>query len=66
MEEKDPIEEMLDRTGCKTIHISLQECMYEYKDWRKCQHLVNELRDCMLKHEKQKNEAEFQSEKKKN
>lgn len=40
--------------------------MYEYKDWRKCQHLVNELRDCMLKHEKQKNEAEFQSEKKKN
>nr|XP_027201609.1 cytochrome c oxidase assembly factor 4 homolog, mitochondrial-like [Dermatophagoides pteronyssinus] len=59
-EEKDPIEEMLDRTGCKKTHISLQECMYEHKDWRKCQHLVNELRDCMLEYEKQKR-PEFQN-----
>lgn len=34
--------------------------MYEHKDWRKCQHLVNELRDCMLEYEKQKR-PEFQN-----
>lgn len=25
--------------------------MYEHRDWRKCQDLVNNLRNCMLKHE---------------
>lgn len=35
--------------------------MFEYKDWRKCQNLVNDLRDCMLKYEQQKR-PEFQNE----
>ncbi|KAH9406623.1 Cytochrome oxidase assembly factor 4 [Tyrophagus putrescentiae] len=54
-EEKDPLEEMLDRTGCKEVHFSLQECMYEHRDWRKCQNLVSSLRQCMLEYEQRRN-----------
>lgn len=30
-EEKDPIEEMLDRTGCKKTHISLQVFIFFFE-----------------------------------
>lgn len=57
-EQTDPLEEMLDRTGCKQTHYSLSECMFEHRDWRKCQHLVNDLRNCMLEYEQRKHQAE--------
>ncbi|KPM03909.1 hypothetical protein NH340_JMT02927 [Sarcoptes scabiei] len=60
-EDKDALEEMLDRTGCKNQHFALQECMYEHKDWRKCQNLVNELRDCMRNYERLKHQAQILS-----
>ncbi|XP_054153837.1 cytochrome c oxidase assembly factor 4 homolog, mitochondrial-like [Oppia nitens] len=53
-EEVDPLEAMLDKTGCKQHHYSLQDCMYEHRDWRKCQDLVQQLKDCMNRYEQSK------------
>lgn len=39
----------------------MKECMYEHKDWRKCQNLVNELRDCMRNYERLKHQAQILS-----
>jgi len=54
-EEEDPLDTMLNRTGCKELHFSLQDCMAEHRDWRQCQHLVKQFRDCMSEYEKRKN-----------
>ena len=64
-EEKDPLDEMLDRTGCKDIHHALQDCMYEHRDWRRCQPLVGELRQCMQKYEQSKQDGQRQQQSKK-
>jgi cytochrome c oxidase assembly factor 4 len=50
-EDEDPVDKMLKQTGCAELHYSLQECMSEYKDWRKCQDLVQEFKKCMTTYE---------------
>ncbi|KAM3173358.1 hypothetical protein ACTXT7_012649 [Hymenolepis weldensis] len=39
------------RTGCLDQHNAIMECMYNHKDWRKCQNEVKFFRQCMSKKE---------------
>merc|ERR1712150_170591 len=48
-EEEDPVEKMIKKSGCLELHWSVQECMAETKDWRKCQDQVTAFRKCMMK-----------------
>ncbi|ODM91326.1 Cytochrome c oxidase assembly factor 4, mitochondrial [Orchesella cincta] len=43
----DPVERMLKKTGCLEKHFSVQECIAETKDWRKCQKQVQDFKECM-------------------
>jgi len=53
-EVKDPVEEMLKRTGCMDLHFKVQECSAETQDWRKCQDQVSDFKKCMLKYQERK------------
>ncbi|KAA0704136.1 hypothetical protein E1301_Tti000219 [Triplophysa tibetana] len=46
-DEDDPVDQMIAQTGCAELHYSLQECMAENQDWRKCQTLVQKFKECM-------------------
>ncbi|KAF2364805.1 hypothetical protein FHG87_004432 [Trinorchestia longiramus] len=46
-EEDDPVEKMLKKAGCLEQHYSVQLCMAENKDWRKCQEVVKEFQTCI-------------------
>ena len=48
----DPVTLLLKQSGCYEVNTALQECMFEHKDWRKCQSLVTALKECMEKHKK--------------
>ncbi|VDN99674.1 unnamed protein product [Rodentolepis nana] len=51
-EEDDPVIASIKRTGCLDLHNAIMECMYENKDWRKCQNEVKSFRLCMSKKDK--------------
>ncbi|CAG2122284.1 unnamed protein product [Medioppia subpectinata] len=55
-EEEDPLETMLNKTGCKELHYSLQDCMAEHRDWRQCKDLVQQFKECMIIYEKNKSQ----------
>ncbi|GAU93838.1 hypothetical protein RvY_05712 [Ramazzottius varieornatus] len=46
-DEEDPVAKAIQKTGCLDIHHALQECMAEKQDWRKCQDLVQQFKECM-------------------
>ncbi|KAI1295330.1 Cytochrome c oxidase assembly factor 4 -like protein, mitochondrial [Halotydeus destructor] len=48
-DEEDPVERMLKQTGCYDQHYAVQECMFENRDWRKCQDHVKTFKECMAK-----------------
>ncbi|VDL18439.1 unnamed protein product [Hymenolepis diminuta] len=50
-EEEDLVIALIKRTGCLDQHNAIMECMYNYKDWRKCQNEVKLFRQCMSKKE---------------
>ncbi|XP_018330256.1 cytochrome c oxidase assembly factor 4 homolog, mitochondrial isoform X2 [Agrilus planipennis] len=50
----DPVEKMLERTGCIKLHYKVQECIAEMRDWRKCQGEVTEFKKCMEEYNKKK------------
>ena len=39
-EDEDHVDKMLKKAGCLEHHYKVQECMVEYKDWRKCKTVV--------------------------
>lgn len=45
-DEDDPQIVMLKRLGCYDQHVAVQECAFEYKDWRKCKKEVEAFRKC--------------------
>ncbi|KAG5683141.1 hypothetical protein PVAND_012440 [Polypedilum vanderplanki] len=46
---------MLQKTGCLDKHYKVQECIAETQDWRQCQNIVKEFKDCMQEYtEKQR------------
>ncbi|XP_017537143.1 cytochrome c oxidase assembly factor 4 homolog, mitochondrial [Pygocentrus nattereri] len=47
-DEKDPVDQMISRTGCSALHYAIQDCMAEHQDWRKCQKQVKDFKDCMM------------------
>lgn len=47
VEDEDPVTLMLQKTGCLEKHYKVQECIAETQDWRKCQEIVKEFKDCM-------------------
>ncbi|XP_025022853.1 cytochrome c oxidase assembly factor 4 homolog, mitochondrial [Python bivittatus] len=53
-EEEDPLDQMIQRTGCASFHYAVLECMAEHQDWRKCQEQVQSFRTCMAEHQKQR------------
>ncbi|CAB3222627.1 unnamed protein product [Arctia plantaginis] len=55
-DDEDPVESMLKKTGCLELHYKVQECIAETKDWRKCQDVVNDFRNCISKHKQKENE----------
>eukprot|EP00096_Caligus_rogercresseyi_P000581 TRINITY_DN1103_c0_g1_i3.p1 TRINITY_DN1103_c0_g1~~TRINITY_DN1103_c0_g1_i3.p1 ORF type:complete len:102 (-),score=28.57 TRINITY_DN1103_c0_g1_i3:803-1108(-) len=46
-EEEDPLDRMLNKTGCVDLHYQVQFCMAEKKDWRLCQKEVLDFKTCM-------------------
>jgi len=48
-EELDKVEQHLTKIGCLELHYAVQECMFDHKDWRKCQDQVAEFRKCVEK-----------------
>ncbi|CAG7725106.1 unnamed protein product [Allacma fusca] len=56
-EDEDPVELMLKRTGCLEKHYSVLECISETKDWRLCQQVVAEFRQCMDAYKQKKNKV---------
>ncbi|XP_010742270.1 cytochrome c oxidase assembly factor 4 homolog, mitochondrial [Larimichthys crocea] len=48
VDEDDPVEQMISRTGCAELHYAVQECMAEHQDWRACQSQVQTFKDCMM------------------
>jgi cytochrome c oxidase assembly factor 4 len=38
--------EIIERTGCSELHDLLMICMYDNKDWRKCQKEVQDFKKC--------------------
>ncbi|XP_043920063.1 cytochrome c oxidase assembly factor 4 homolog, mitochondrial [Protopterus annectens] len=53
-DEDDPVDQMISRTGCASLHYAVQECMAEHQDWRKCQQHVQAFRNCMSDHQKKR------------
>ncbi|KAK6183295.1 hypothetical protein SNE40_010801 [Patella caerulea] len=53
-EEEDPVETLINKTGCAKLHYAVQDCMAEHQDWRKCQKEVTEFRTCVEKNMKKK------------
>ncbi|CAL1528647.1 unnamed protein product [Lymnaea stagnalis] len=47
LEEEDPVDAMINKTGCLKLHYAVQECIGEKRDWRLCQNEVTEFRKCM-------------------
>ena len=46
-EEEDLVDQLLKKSGCTAEHYSVQECMVEHQDWRKCQKVLKDLQVCM-------------------
>ena len=46
-EEEDLVDQLLKKSGCTEQHYSVQECMVEHQDWRKCQKGLKDLQQCM-------------------
>lgn len=52
-DDMDPVEKHLSKVGCLNLHYAVQECMFDNKDWRKCQEQVHEFRKCIENSKKQ-------------
>lgn len=50
MDDDDLVDTMLKKSGCLKIHHKLQECIAETKDWRKCQDILEEFKECIQTH----------------
>lgn len=53
----DPVENMLKKTGCIELHYKVQECIAESQDWRTCQDVVNNFKQCMNEYSLRKNKS---------
>ncbi|KAF5394067.1 Coiled-coil-helix-coiled-coil-helix domain-containing protein 8 [Paragonimus heterotremus] len=54
-DDDDPVVSAIRRSGCLDEHYDVLDCMYEKKDWRACQDVLNVFKSCMnrAKHAKQ-------------
>nr|XP_054586766.1 cytochrome c oxidase assembly factor 4 homolog, mitochondrial [Nothobranchius furzeri] len=52
VDEDDPVDRMISRTGCAELHYAVQACMAENQDWRACQKQVQNFKDCMMNFQK--------------
>ncbi|NXD28649.1 COA4 factor, partial [Spelaeornis formosus] len=51
-EGEDPLDARIARSGCLEQHRQLQECMAEWKDWRRCQEQLRAFGACMARRER--------------
>lgn len=57
-DEVDPVDEMIKKTGCTEQHNAVQDCIFDSKDWRKCQTEVKKFKECMIKYNQNKKSKE--------
>ena len=50
--EHDRVISLLEKSGCLDQHFKVQDCMVDNQDWRKCQIVLKELKDCVDKQHK--------------
>ena len=48
-EEEDRVDAAIRKTGCSNENYAVQDCMFEHKDWRKCQKQVKAFKECIMK-----------------
>ena len=48
-EEEDRMEAAIRKTGCSDENFAVQDCMFEHRDWRKCQKQVKAFKECIMK-----------------
>ena len=53
-EEEDKIDAAIRKTGCSEENSAVQDCMFENKDWRKCQEQVKSFKECIMRSQKRK------------
>ncbi|XP_013386476.1 cytochrome c oxidase assembly factor 4 homolog, mitochondrial [Lingula anatina] len=53
-EDDDLVDKRLKEMGCMDKHLAVQDCMFDTKDWRKCQEQVKAFKACVENYEKQK------------
>ena len=53
-EEEDKLEAAIRKTGCSDENYAVQDCMFEHRDWRKCQSQVQAFKECIMKNNKKK------------
>jgi cytochrome c oxidase assembly factor 4 len=53
-DEEDLVDKLLKQTGCAEQNFAVQECMFEHRDWRKCQDSVSAMKKCMEAYETRK------------
>jgi len=60
-DEEDLVDKLLRQTGCSDQNFAVQECMFEHRDWRKCQDSVRAMKECMAAYEARKKLLETSS-----
>ncbi|PYH47640.1 uncharacterized protein BP01DRAFT_390157 [Aspergillus saccharolyticus JOP 1030-1] len=48
-DEPDEWEKRISRTGCADEQMTLNDCVYQKKDWRSCQQEMEAFRECWKK-----------------
>ena len=48
----DPLDDLIQKSGCMEQHLATIDCMAEHQDWRKCQQTLKDFRTCMAKSQK--------------
>lgn len=50
-EEEDKVDAAIRKTGCSVENYAIQDCMFENKDWRKCQNEVKAFKECIMRNQ---------------
>ena len=53
-DDEDKLDAAIKKTGCSEENYAVQDCMFEHKDWRKCQLQVKAFKECIMKSNQRK------------
>jgi len=49
LDDDHPEKKVVEKSGCAKHHYNLRQCVATYGDWVKCQDLVKNFKDCIIK-----------------